>query len=76
MLAALDDGDTAEMYINVIQSQIDAVRGRRDSRRARESFALDADTALALEETLLVRMQESSNLREHLQSIRYDIRSL
>jgi hypothetical protein len=70
MLAALDEGDTAEMYLGVIQSQIDGVQGRRDRIRARESLTLDPDAAIALEEALLQKMQESSSLRDHLQSVR------
>jgi hypothetical protein len=73
MLAALDEGDTAEMYLGVIQSQIDIVSSRRDQMRARESLKLDPEVAMALEETLLQTMQENSNLREHLQSVRYRV---
>jgi hypothetical protein len=73
MLAALDEGDTAEMYLGVIQSQIDIVRSRHDQMRARESLKLDPEVAMALEETLLQTMQENSNLREHLQSVRYRV---
>ena len=58
------------MYINVLQSQINSVKARREGTKARESLVLDSETALLLEETLLKKMQESSSLREHLSSVR------
>jgi hypothetical protein len=70
LLAALDEGDTAEMYVNIIQSQADSVKARRDGVRAREILILDADTAQALEQSLFANMKADPNLREHIQSVR------
>ncbi len=71
MLAALDEGDTADMYVNVIQSQAESVKARREGVRTREMLVLDSAAALALEESLFSKMKADPNLREHVQSVRY-----
>ncbi len=70
LLAALDEGDTADMYVNVIQSQAESVKARREGVRIRDALVLDSGAALGLEETLFAKMKADPNLREHVQSVR------
>ena len=69
-MAALDEGDTADMYRNIIQSQAESVKARRQGVRAREALVLSPETALELEEALFKKMKADPNLREHVQSVR------
>ncbi len=45
-MAALDDNDTAEMYTEILRSQIASVHGRAEMTRKRETMALDSETGL------------------------------
>ena len=64
--AALDENDSAAMYIDKIRTCAADVTERKEMERLRNAMTLDACTAASLEARLLKSMQDDAELIAHL----------